>query len=166
MQRIGIFSGTFNPLHAGHMAFALQAVQTCRLDQVVFLPEPNPRGKFNVPDVAIRLREIENQLINHPTLAVRQLTQPQFSVDYTLPLLQTLYPQSQLVLLIGSDVVLSLHKWPHIKTLTSSVEFAIGLRGSNDESSLVQYLASFDIDYTIIHTSYKHVSSSLLRKHT
>ncbi|HEU5121705.1 MAG TPA: adenylyltransferase/cytidyltransferase family protein, partial [Candidatus Saccharimonadales bacterium] len=55
MRRIGIYSGTFDPVHYGHIAFAASAIRACNLDEVVFLPEPQPRYKAGVTDIAHRL---------------------------------------------------------------------------------------------------------------
>ena len=51
MARIGIYAGTFDPVHAGHVAFALQSLEAAKLDRVYFLPERRPRGKRQVKNI-------------------------------------------------------------------------------------------------------------------
>jgi cytidyltransferase-like protein len=48
MKHIGIYPGSFDPVHEGHFAFAKAALETGRLDTVIFLPEMKPRGKPQV----------------------------------------------------------------------------------------------------------------------
>ncbi|HVI69805.1 MAG TPA: adenylyltransferase/cytidyltransferase family protein, partial [Magnetospirillaceae bacterium] len=55
MKRVGVFSGTFDPVHRGHLAFALSAQKRAQLDTVVFLPEHSPRGKIAVGSFTHRL---------------------------------------------------------------------------------------------------------------
>ena len=66
VKRIGIFAGTFDPVHKGHISFALQAIEAAGLDEVVFLPEPRPRHKQSVTDQSHRIAMINLAIKAYP----------------------------------------------------------------------------------------------------
>lgn len=131
MNKIGIFSGTFDPVHMGHVAFALEAKSRLGLEEVVFIPELSPRVKNPAP-LEHRQKMLELSLFGQDGLSVRVLSTPQFSVHETLPELQKIYDGKKLVLLIGSDVARTFsYRWPGLKELFKTVEIAISLRGED-----------------------------------
>ena len=128
MKRIGIYSGTFDPVHTGHVTFALQAVEAADLDKVYFMPEREPRQKVGVTHYGHRYAMLQRAVRPHAHLAVLDTTDKHFSVIRTLPRLQQLFPHTEIVLLLGSDVVRYIPQWQHIDTLIKNVSFCIGLR--------------------------------------
>ena len=80
MSKVGIFSGTFDPVHAGHIAFALEAMESAGLDKVYFLPESMPRRKSGVTHYAHRLAMLELALKPYNKLSILELPDKQFSV--------------------------------------------------------------------------------------
>ena len=136
MARIGIFSGSFNPVHLGHISFALQAIDSAKLDKVYFLPERRPRTK-SVEHFAHRVAMINRALKPHPKLKSLELTDMAFSVDTTLTKLQTLFKDDQLVFLFGSDSVRQLNNWPKVDRLLKSAELVIGIRREHNKAEVV-----------------------------
>src|SRR5262249_6224728 len=104
-SRIGIYAGTFDPVHSGHGAFALEAIEASRLDEIYFLPERQPRGKQQVEHFGHRTGMLERALKPHPRLKVMELVDANFSVRRTLPQLRRRFAGSELVFLFGSDIV-------------------------------------------------------------
>jgi nicotinate-nucleotide adenylyltransferase len=142
MARVGIFSGTFDPVHKGHIAFCLAAMQAGRLDRVVLLPEPEPRGKVGVAPLAHRRAMLELAIQNQPGLEVLQLPGRRFTVAETLPELERRFASDELSLLIGSDVVRSLERgWPGQERLLASMGLIVGLRAGDTEERLRRQLA-------------------------
>jgi nicotinate-nucleotide adenylyltransferase len=129
MRRVGIYAGTFNPVHAGHITFALQTIAQAKLDEVVFLPERQPRFKTGVEHFGHRVGMLNRAVRPHRKLSVLELTDRYFSVKRTLSQLQRKYPGAQLVFLIGSDVLTQLPMWPDAERLLQASELVIGLRG-------------------------------------
>ena len=111
--RIGIYAGTFNPVHTGHIAFALQATQAANLDMVYFMPERRPRDKQEVEHFGHRMAMLRRATEPHTQLDLLDLVDVNFSVLRTLPQLQQTFPDSQLVFLVGSDVAPTIPSWPH-----------------------------------------------------
>jgi nicotinate-nucleotide adenylyltransferase len=134
--RIGIYAGTFDPVHSGHVAFALQALEAARLDTVYFLPERQPRAKQQVEHFGHRAGMLERALQPHPRLKMLELVDANFSVARTLPQLRQRFPDSQLVFLFGSDIVPGLLDWAHADRLLKDHEFVIGIRSRHNRDDL------------------------------
>ncbi|HWB38926.1 MAG TPA: nicotinate-nicotinamide nucleotide adenylyltransferase [Candidatus Saccharimonadales bacterium] len=144
-MRIGIYAGTFDPVHAGHIGFALQSMKAANLDKLYFLPERQPRGKKGVEHFGHRTAMLERALKPYRKFGVIELVDTNFSVARTLPQLQQQFPDSQLVFLFGSDIVSNLANWPNVKQLLKSSELVIGLREQDDENALRQTLANWKV---------------------
>jgi nicotinate-nucleotide adenylyltransferase len=135
-KRIGIYAGTFDPIHAGHVTFALQALEIAGLDRIYFLPERRPRAKQQVEHFAHRVAMLKRALKPHRQFAILELVDVKFSVEHTLPRLQTQFPKGELVFLFGSDIIPSLENWPHVDKLLLGHEIVIGLRNEDSRSTL------------------------------
>jgi nicotinate-nucleotide adenylyltransferase len=135
-SRIGIYAGTFDPVHGGHVAFALQALAAARLDEVYFLPERQPRGKQDVEHFGHRVGMLERALKPHPQLKVLEMVDTKFSVKRTLPQLQQRFKGGRLVFLFGSDIVPGLADWPHAEQLLKGNELVIGIRSRDRRRKL------------------------------
>ncbi|HEX7368170.1 MAG TPA: nicotinate-nicotinamide nucleotide adenylyltransferase [Candidatus Saccharimonadales bacterium] len=144
--RIGIYAGTFDPVHGGHVAFALQAVKEARLDVLYFLPERRPRHKRGVEHLGHRIAMLQTAVRPHPSLQVLETDDISFSVARTLPRLQRCFAGSQLVFLFGSDVAQHIHEWPLAENLLTRAEIVVGLRGSGaGRSDMEQILAGWPV---------------------
>ena len=166
-NRIGIYAGTFNPVHTGHIAFALQAVAAAQLDSVYFMPERRPREKATVEHFGHRMAMLERATRPHPKLEVLDLVDVNFSVLRTLPQLQLLFPDSQLVFLVGSDVAPSVPQWPYAEQLLRQAELVVGVRAGDDPEVLKALIASWDpspLAVTIFDSYAPSVSSSTIRE--
>lgn len=166
-MRVGIFSGTFDPVHRGHVAFALAALKQCQLDKVVLLPERSPRGKLGVSDFKHRLRMLRLAVRPHRKLSVLALSDTQFTAQQTLPQLQAKYPGAQLVMLLGSDVVQTFgFRWPGLDVLLQSVELAVSTRAGESESALREFLDTLDLPLTatFVNGPHAHLSATEVRK--
>jgi nicotinate-nucleotide adenylyltransferase len=161
-RHLGIFSGTFNPIHDGHISFALAAAKKCKLEKVIFLPEPKPRFKKDIPNASKRLKQIREATMNFANIDVRLLNQDQFSVGSTLPELQKLFPDTDFTLLMGSDVALRLPSWPDVDRLLSVCNIAVGLRSTHTEAEVRQTLDKLGpaTNYIIIKAAFADAASS------
>jgi nicotinate-nucleotide adenylyltransferase len=135
-RRVGIYAGSFDPVHSGHVTFALQALQAAELDKIYFLPERRPRAKQQVEHFAHRVAMLKRALKPHQQFAVLELVDVSFSVERTLPFLQKQFSGSQLVFLFGSDIMPSLAGWPHVDRLLTGFEIVIGLRDEDSRSMM------------------------------
>lgn len=165
MARIGIYPGTFDPVHAGHIAFATAALLECQLDEVVFLPEKTPRGKQNVTATAHRVALLEKAIENTAGLRVAALASERFTVKQTLPELRALFGDAELTLLLGSDVALSLPYWPDVDVLLQEMQIAVGMRAGDSRQEIIEILrfTKSPATYTVIETEHPHFTSSQVR---
>ena len=172
MKKIGIFSGTFDPVHMGHVAFALEAAQNLKLEKIVFLPELKPRLKNPTP-VQHRYKMLELSIKDQAGLFIKILEVPRFSVKDTLPELQRIFGDDQLVMLLGSDIVRTFkYRWDGLQELFHTVELAIGLRGEDTKDEMVELLKSCAHDYgtpitfQILPSPRTHLASTQIRQGT
>lgn len=131
VRRVGIFAGTFDPVHMGHVAFAESAMRKAGLNSVIFLPEPQPRFKQGVTDILHREAMLRLVCKGRAYFDVLVLDNPTFSVSATLPELQQ-QVKGKLVFLFGADVAGSIQSWPGYSTLASQASFIIGKRQGYD----------------------------------
>lgn len=161
-MQVGIYSGTFDPIHIGHLAFANEAAKRFQLDKVIFMPETTPRGKFGVTPIDQRIYQIK-QAIDGSIHQVYTATQKQFDIVDTLPELTKAFPESTLNFLMGADVAMSLGKWPHIDMLLSHYRIIVGIREGYSPIEVGRVLTSLGANFEVVSTPHSHVSSRDIR---
>lgn len=145
MPRIGIYAGTFDPVHVGHVTFALQALRAAKLDKVYFLPERRPRGKHHVEHLGHRVAMLNRAAAPHPQFEVLETVDVSFSVERTLPRLRRQFADSELVFLFGSDVLPGLQAWPKSERLLAANELVIGLRHQDDHDNAKRIIEAWPV---------------------
>ena len=132
IKRIGIYSGSFDPVHKGHISFALSALNDARLDAVYFVVESLPRHKPGITHYAHRVAMLKLATRAHPNLYVLELPDKRFSVAKTLPRLLAKFKGDELCMLIGSDVLAHIALWPMVEELLTHVGLVVGLRSATN----------------------------------
>lgn len=164
--RIGIYAGAFDPVHAGHIAFALQAIRTANLDQVVFMPERRPRFKPSVEHYGHRIAMLKAAAQPHPQLAVMEVVDRHFTVRRTLPLLQEVFKNAELVFLMGSDAVVTVPHWDRAERLLSVGEIVVGVRQDSDITAIEKVVGCWKTppkQLVVFNSHAPHISSSHIR---
>jgi len=117
MGKIGVYGGSFNPIHLGHIQAAEEMAQALNLDQVLIVPASVPPHKqmpAYSPSAEERLELVRLSLMDHPRLSACDLelrrSGPSYTVD-TLTQLHAMRPEDEIYLLMGTDMFLSLHSW-------------------------------------------------------
>jgi len=116
MKKVGLFFGSFNPVHIGHLIIANHIVEHTGLDEVWFVVTPhNPhKEKKTLLNDYQRLMMVRLATENYNKLKASNiefnLPQPNYTIN-TLTVLQEKHPGYQFVLLMGEDNLASLHKW-------------------------------------------------------
>jgi len=165
-ERIGILAGTFDPIHKGHISFALQAIEEAGLDKVAFVPEPKPRYKQDATHVSHRIVMISLATKVYPKLEVLELPDKQFTVASSLPRLKQKFPKAQLLLLIGTDVLSHISVWPHVRTMLKETGVVVSVHGQKDERQALQLLANLPVEPPETHviiSNYKTAASRSIR---
>jgi len=115
-KRIGIFGGSFNPVHLGHLILAETSREICKLDEVRFIPTataPHKRNKQTFP-AEDRLRWLKLATADNPFFNIDCVELEREGVSYTADTLRHLHqvePESQLFLLLGADMFHDLPNW-------------------------------------------------------
>lgn len=165
-EKIGVYAGTFDPVHAGHVAFALQAMNSAGLDRVYFLPERRPRSKQHVEHFGHRVAMLREAAKPHPQFDVLELPDTSFSIAYTLPRLIKRFGKAQLFFLFGSDVVGHIQDWPKAERLLEH-ELIIGLRGQDKSEDIQKAITNWAVQpkaLTLISSQAPDVSSGKIRR--
>jgi nicotinate-nucleotide adenylyltransferase len=115
-MRLGVFGGTFDPVHLGHLILAEQCREQAKLDQVLFVPAARPPHKHEheLTKYDQRVEMLALAISGHPAFRIDELekSRPGPSFTYlTLEELRQRHPQAELCLLIGADSLQDLPQW-------------------------------------------------------
>jgi nicotinate-nucleotide adenylyltransferase len=110
---VGVFGGSFNPIHFGHLLLADDICEALRLDRILFVPAAQPPHKpaSELAAVEHRYRMTALAVNEHPRFAVSDLEVRRSGPSYTVDTLTALAPEGELFLLIGSETFLDLLSW-------------------------------------------------------
>ncbi len=113
MPTVGVFGGSFNPIHFGHLLLADEICEALRLDRVLFVPAAVPPHKpaAELASAEHRYRMTALAVREHPRFAVSDLELRREGPSYTVDTLAALRDEGALRLLIGSDTFLDLLSW-------------------------------------------------------
>ncbi len=112
-QAIGLFGGSFDPPHAGHVHVSREALKRFGLDRVWWLVSPGNPLKANGPAPLPRRMEAARALVTHPRISVTDI-EARIGTRYTgqtIETLRALYPGTRFVWLMGADNLAQFHRW-------------------------------------------------------
>ena len=144
MQRIGIFGGTFNPPHLGHIQAARQAMEALGLTKILFIPNytaPHKDLPLDSPTPEQRMEMLSIALAREPGMEVSDLELKREGISYTVDTLSALlkqYPGAELTLLVGTDMFLSFSQWVQWETILREVSLGAFYRGEKGEREAVE----------------------------
>ncbi len=130
---LGIFGGTFNPIHNGHLRSVLETREALGLEQVLLMPSAQPPLR-DAPDVdaALRADMVECAIAGEPGLACdrRELSRsgPSYTYDTLAELREELGPGRSLCLILGADHLDSLDRWYRWQELLSLAHLVVMAR--------------------------------------
>ena len=173
-MRVGIYGGSFNPPHTGHVKAAATAAKQLALNLLVVIPVGVPPHKTmpeGSPAADLRLQMAQNSFGNMPNTIVLDIEaknpEPSYTSE-TILAIKGMYPGAQLILLLGTDMYLSLETWKDHEALLNTITPAVFSRDAGDISEITvqsKYLKEkYDVKTEIIHNDAVEISSSELRK--
>ncbi|GAA3562231.1 nicotinate (nicotinamide) nucleotide adenylyltransferase [Snuella lapsa] len=165
-MQIGLFFGSFNPVHIGHLIIANHIVEYSNLDQVWFVVTPhNPfKKKSTLLDNYQRLEMVYRATKDHPKLKPSDiefnLLQPNYTIN-TLTYLQEKHPEHTFSLIMGQDNLKSFHKWKNYELILNNHHIYVYPRITQDNinTASITHKNIIPIDAPII-----ELSSSFIRK--
>ena len=170
--RLGIFGGTFDPVHIGHLAAAERVREDARLDAVVFMPAGVPVFKLDkkVTPGEDRLAMCRLATAENPFFDVSDIEVKRAGNTYTYETLRVLrehYPENvELHFIAGADAVLSLGKWRNAAELTKLAHFIAMTRPgySKEEAEQAVYVEGERMDVSFLEVPGLNISSSYVRE--
>lgn len=110
---VGVFGGSFNPIHFGHLLLADEVAEALDLERVLFVPAPAPPHKApeDLAPARHRLEMVKLAVAEHPRFAVSEVELSRPGPSYTVDTLRALAPEGALHLIIGSETFLDLLSW-------------------------------------------------------
>lgn len=162
-MNIAIYSGSFNPIHNGHLAIAEAALKQ-GYDEVWLVVSPQNPHKTEVGlwPFEDRLRMVELAVKNSPGLKAsdceNSLPRPSFTIN-TLEFLQKSFPENQFRLLIGGDNLRTFHQWKSYEKIIESFGLIVYPRSSGDTDELRKHANIQTIQAPLL-----DISSSRIRK--
>ena len=130
MLRLGLYGGSFDPVHHAHLVLARQAMEDLKLDRVIFIPaaeSPFKPGSTEAP-AEDRLEMIRLAIRGEPAFAVDSIEirrEPPSYTIHTAKAYRAQYPKEKLIFLVGEDHLETLPKWNDFDQLIQIVNFAI-----------------------------------------
>lgn len=146
-MRIGLFGGSFNPIHEGHRLVAEQCLQRLDLDAVWFLVSPgNPlKNHDELAPLKDRVEDARRKL-THPRIRVTGFEAAHgFRYTYdTLKFLTTTLPDRHFVWIMGADNMVSFHRWDRWREIANMLPIAVYVRpGSSRRAPVSRAAATF-----------------------
>lgn len=176
MGRIGVYGGTFNPPHSGHVLAMQEFARQLDLDQVLMIPDAEPPHKVmpeGSPDPMTRLELCRLAAVNLPFVTVCDLEIRREGKSYTAITMAELskqYPDDRLVLLMGTDMFLTFDRWRDPDVITAHADLAMAHRSNPSDTELAAIAAQkqkleglFSAEVSVLENDRIDISSSEIR---
>ena len=174
MERIGIYGGTFNPPHIGHIRAAQQAAEFLQLDKLLLIPDriaPHKQIPSGSPTPQQRLEMLQIAVANSPKLETSDIELQREGPSYsyiTVEQLREAHPEAKLFLLMGTDMFLSFLSWKNPERILANVTLAVLYRGEKGEVSRIeeqmQKLTAIGAEVVLVKNDVVNISSTQMRR--
>jgi nicotinate-nucleotide adenylyltransferase len=171
-ETIGIFGGTFDPPHLGHLILAAETLQQLGLTRVLWVLTPEPPHKPGQPIAGLhhRLEMLRRTMADTPAFELSTIEidrpGPHYTID-TLDLLQERHPSTRLALLIGGDSLRDLPGWNRPQEIVAAV-YAFGVMRRPGDSveldSLERVLPGLRAKVHFVEAPQLEIASSTIRQ--
>jgi len=164
MKRIGIFGGTFDPPHKGHIAIAEKAMKQFSLNRIYFVPAYLPPHKLNRNFITVKQRAAMVRLAirGHNNFKISTLEMQRRGISFTVDTLNAFknrFPDAELILIIGADNLEQFQSWKSPKRILQLAALAVYKRRGFGRS-----LKNQDIAFEPIEGRFFEISSTEVRK--
>lgn len=154
-MRIGLYGGTFDPIHHGHLILAREALEELGLDRVVFVPAAISPHKQDTPptDGWLRLLMIERSILDEPGFEVDSCELCREPPSYTIRTIRSYrarFPEAELFYFVGEDNVPDLDTWKEIGEIKREAVIVVLGRGEGDAGGFRRISRVVDISSTDI----------------
>ena len=143
-MKIGIYGGTFNPIHTGHIHAAKQAMEFLGLDKLLMIPDriaPHKEIPSGSPTPQQRLQMLRLAVEGESGIEVSDIELNREGKSYTYLTVEAIretYPEAEIYLLMGTDMFLSFHTWMYPERITANAILAVMYRGEKGEAAKIE----------------------------
>ena len=176
MERIGVYGGTYNPPHIGHIRAAQYALETLCLDRLLLIPtciSPHKQLPIGSASPKQRMQMLQIAAGEEKKIQVCDIELRRGGASYTyetLEQLRELYPQDQLILLMGTDMFVTFDSWRKPERILELAELGVFYRGDREEAQKLAekktLLEPTGAKITLIENPVTQISSTQLRRMT
>lgn len=171
MKKYGIFGGSFNPIHYGHLMICEYIKDEMGLDKVIFIPTGNPPHKDLEVSAKDRYEMVRLAISPNPDFEISYIETTRVKMSYTVDTIRELkkiYREEKLYFLIGLDSIFQLKTWMKIGDLSKEIEFVVALRpgyiNKEEINREIDFLReNFGTKVNLINTPLYEISSTDLR---
>jgi nicotinate-nucleotide adenylyltransferase len=163
-MKVGLFFGSFNPIHAGHMVLANYMLEFTDLKKIWFVVSPqNPlKQKSSLLDERQRLQMVRIAVEESSRLKASdiefKLPQPSYTIN-TLTHLKEKYPSTDFALIMGSDNLKTFHKWKNFEEILKQYELYVYPRPGSPENPFLKHASVKMVNAPLI-----ELSSTMIRQ--
>lgn len=163
-MKVGLFFGSFNPVHVGHMVLANYMLEYTDLERIWFVVSPhNPlKIKSTLLDEKQRLHLVNLAIGFNTKLKASniefKLPQPSYTIN-TLTYLKEKYPQNEFALIMGADNLESFHKWKNYEEILKHYQLYVYPRPNNDGGDLKNHA-----NVKLVNAPIMEISSTAIRQ--
>jgi nicotinate-nucleotide adenylyltransferase len=169
--RIGVFGGSFDPVHIGHLLVAETALEQLALSQVLFMPTNIQPFKQDakVTPADDRVRMLRMAVKSNPRFGVSTIETDRAGVSYTINSLQTLRTRmgTEIVFILGADMLKMISQWSRAEEILTEFSLAVGVRPGTDKEEVTaqanELRAKYGTVITLLDNIPIHISSTELR---
>ncbi|MDU5559340.1 nicotinate (nicotinamide) nucleotide adenylyltransferase [Anaerococcus vaginalis] len=169
-MKIGLFGGTFDPIHIGHMILMENVINNLDLDKIYVLPNSNPPHKLENKKTALnlRLKMVNEAIKDNPKLEINDYDYRDNEIHYTFDTINYFkksYPNDEFFFIMGEDSFLDIEKWKNYKEILKE-NLIIFKRYSNKNFSLISKInqvRKYNKNIYLIDNIALDISSTLIR---
>ncbi len=170
-RKIGLFGGSFDPIHFGHLNLALRLLEAKKLDQIIFCPAHTSPLKKDEPPASSK--EARAKMVALAIAPIKEFSLLDWEINrpppsYTIDTVRYLRAQAenqdaQLYLILGEDSLQTLHKWKEIEELMQLAHPLIGSRVGHISTPLAPFLAKV-VEAGLVRIPVMEISSTEIRQ--
>ncbi|EEB36435.1 nicotinate-nucleotide adenylyltransferase [Anaerococcus hydrogenalis DSM 7454] len=169
-MKIGLFGGTFDPIHIGHLIIMENVINAMNLDKIYILPNSNPPHKLQnkKTDINIRLKMVREAVKDNHKIEINDYDYRNNSIHYTyqtIDYFKKTYPDDEFYFIIGEDSFLDIKKWKNYEQILKE-NLIVFKRYSEINSSLlseINEIKKYNKNIYLIDNIALDISSTLIR---
>lgn len=167
-MKLCILSGTFNPIHNGHILMAEFLLKTQEVEKIIFIPAFNPPQKSTEPELALhRLKMTELATASNPAFEVSDIEYKLGGKSYSYLTILELYKKykidSKIKFVIGTDAFENLDSWYESEKLRKIVDFVVFVRKNDFNEKKYEKMKEKGYNFSFAPMEFHDISSTDIR---